>query len=410
MYYTRHLEEKLLKLATQFKVVLILGARQVGKSTLLGHCFPTLKHITFDALMDDHGAKADPTRFLNNFPAPIILDEIQYCQSLLTPMKRYVDQSSEKGQYLLTGSQNISVLKYAAESMAGRVGIMQLDAFTFDEIAKTPQNFLQTYLEDPRHLVKKFSGLLPLKHSLYEMIWRGSMPDTLEFSNEDIGSYFNSYIKTYIERDVRLLENIQNLTDFERFFRLAAALTAQEINYTQLGREIGISRITASKWLEILKHTYQWAEIFPYHSNTIKRISKKTKGFLCDTGIACYLQRISSPDALSAHPMLGALFETFISTNLLKLANTLSTPPISYHWRVSGGLEVDLIFERDGKLYPIEIKCKSQITKKDVRGLKSFRETYSKSMIMPGIVISAGNECYEVDDDIFAVPWNAMFS
>jgi len=409
MYYSRHLEKKLIKLATQFKVVLLLGARQVGKSTLLGHCFPQLKHITFDPLVDDYGAKEDPVRFLNNFPAPIILDEIQYCQSLLSSIKRYVDQSDQKGQYLLTGSQNISVLKYAADSMAGRVGIMQLDSFTVDEIAQKPQNFLQYYLEDPQQFIKKFSGLLPLKHSLYEMIWRGTMPDTIEFSNDDIGNYFNSYIKTYIERDVRLLENIHNLTDFERFVRLSAALTAQEINYTQLGREIGISRLTAAKWLDILKHTYLWCEIPSYHRNTIKRISKKTKGFLFDTGIACYLQRVSSPDALSAHPMLGALFENFVSTNLLKLANTVSVPPIAYHWRTNSGAEVDLIFERDGKLYPIEIKCKSQISKHDIKGLKSFYETYPNQPIMPGVVISAGNECYEIDDNIFVVPWNAMF-
>lgn len=409
MYIQRLLTEKVQRLAQYFKVILIVGARQVGKSTLLTHCFPELKHITFDALTDEFGAKLDPIRFLNNFPPPIIYDEIQYCPELLSPIKRYADLVDQKGQYFLTGSQNLSMLKHAAESMAGRVAILHLDSLTIEELAQKPQNFLDSYLQSPNDLIKNFSGLLPLNHTLYETIWRGGMPGILELTNEIIPDYFSSYIQTYIERDIRLLENIQNLSGFDRFIRLTATLTAQEVNYTQLGREIGIARDTATHWLDTLKYTYQWHEISPYHGNTLKRIAKKPKGYFRDTGIACYLQRISSPDALAAHPQLGALFENFVSMNLLKLANTLSTPPIPYHWRTSAGAEVDLIFERDAKLFPIEIKCKGQLTRHDARGLKAFFETYPKEDMMPGIIIYAGNTCYQLDDNIIAVPWNAMF-
>ena len=409
MFVQRLLTNKLERLAKNFKAVLIVGARQVGKSTLLDHCFPDLKHITFDALSDDLGAREDPIRFLNNFQPPIILDEIQYCPELLSSLKRYVDQSEQKGQYLLTGSQNLSVLKHTAESMAGRVAIMQLDALTMDEIAQTPQNMLVNYLNAPHQLINNFSGFLPLNHTLYDMIWRGGMPGILPLDNDSVTDYFASYVKTYIERDVRLLENIQNITDFERFVRFSAALTTQEVNYTHLGREIGIARNTATHWLDTLKHTYQWHEIMPYHGNAIKRIAKKSKGYFHDTGIACYLQRISSSDALAANPMLGALFENLIVMNLLKLANTISTPPYAYHWRTSAGAEVDLIFERDAKLYPIEIKCKGQLTKHDARGLKAFYASYPKHQIMPGLIIYAGNECYQLDDLVTAVPWNAVF-
>ncbi len=399
-----------MRLAENFKTVLIVGARQVGKSTLLSHCFPEYKHITFDGLTDDFGAKADPTLFLNNFPPPIILDEIQYCPQLLAPIKRYVDERNEKGLYLFTGSQNLNTLKNAAESMAGRVGIMQLDALSFSEIAQQPQNFLECYLTDPHMLIKNYEGNLQLDKTLYEMIWRGGMPDIVSLDQQDINDYFLSYIQTYIERDVRLLENIQDLSGFERFVRLTGALTSQEINYTQLGREVGITRITAGKWLGILKHTYQWHELSPYHGNTIKRITKKSKGYIHDTGMACYLQRISSPDALAGHPMLGSLFESFVSMNILKMMKSIQTPPYAYHWRTDGGAEVDIILERDGKLFPIEIKCKSQLTKRDARGLQAFAQTYSQQSVMPGIIIYAGNECYQLTKDIYAVPWNAVFT
>lgn len=410
MFVRRLLEEKLLRLAKDFKAVLIVGARQVGKSTLLAHCFPNIKHITFDALTDNLGVKADPLRFLNNFKAPIILDEIQYCPELLAPLKRYIDQSEQKGQYFLTSSQNLSVLKGAAESMAGRIAIMQLDALTIEELAGVPQNFLSHYLNNPFDLVKNFSGHLPLTRTLYEMIWRGGMPGILNLDNHSVSDYFFSYVKTYIERDVRLLENIKNLSDFERFVRLTAALTAQEVNYSHLGRELGIARNTATHWLDTLKHTYQWYEIMPYHGNALKRLSKKPKGYFHDTGIVCYLQRISSPEALAAHPLLGALFENFVMMNLLKLSSAIQTPPYAYHWRTDGGAEVDLIFERDGKLFPIEIKCKAELNKHDIRGLKTFYDTYPKEHLMPGLIIYAGNECYLVDDNIIAMPWNAVFS
>lgn len=410
MYLPRLQESKLKQLQKNFRTVLIVGARQVGKSTLLSHCFPSFKHITFDPLTDDFGAKEDPVRFLNNFPPPIILDEIQYCPELLGPIKRYVDEMKLKGQYLFTGSQNLSVIKNAAESMAGRVGIMQLDTLSFDEIAQEPQYFLQNYLIKPDQLLSSFSHKLNLPYTLYEMIWRGGMPEIMSFDNQFVHDYLSSYTKTYIQRDVRLLENVQDLSAFERFIRLTSALTAQEINYEQLGRELNINRATAAKWLDILKHTYQWIELPAYDGNAIKRIAKKPKGFLHDTGLACYLQRISSADALASNPMLGHLFENFIVSNLLKIANTIETPPYAHHWRTQAGAEVDLILERDGKLFPIEIKCKSQLSKHDARGILALRETHPTKQIMPGVIIYAGNESYQITDYAYAIPWNAVFT
>lgn len=205
---------------------------------------------------------------------------------------------------------------------------------------------------------------------------------------------------------MRTLENIQELYEFDRFLGLISMLTAQEINMSQIGREIGIAPTTAKRWLNVLNYTYQWLEIPAYHGNTIKRLSGKSKGYLTDTGFACYKQRVSSPEALAISPQIGALFETWVVNHLHKQAHQMLVPPNFYHWRSSGGAEVDLILERDSCFYPIEIKCKTNPTKADGSGIKAFKATYPHLKVMIGLVIHAGSERYLLDRDIVALPWN----
>jgi len=408
-YYFRHAEKKLLQLARNFKAVLVLGARQVGKTTLLTKVFPNFKHIVFDPIQDIYGVREDPDLFLKNFPPPIILYEVQFVPELLPSLKRFLDKSNSKGQYFLTGSQNLSVLRSVSESMAGRIGIIPLSGLTTAETTNQGNKkvWLATYLKNPYSLLTKV-GIAENLINLSKVIWRGSLPGLLDIEDEVVPDYLRSYINTYIERDVRLLENIQVLSTFGRFIALAAALTAQEININQLGREIGITPLTAKKWLALLNNTYQWLELFPYHNNSIKRLSSKRKGFFCDTGLACHLQRISSPEALACHPKLGAMFETWVINDIHKQFLYISVSPQTYHWRTSAGAEVDLVLEQDGKLYPIEIKCKTVLNKHDTRGIRAFRETYTKQKIMPGLIIYAGDKVYEVAEEVLAVPWNII--
>lgn len=415
MYHARHLEQKIKSLSKQFKIILITGARQVGKSTLLAHLFPTLKQIVFDPVQDLYRAKEDPDLFLSNFQPPIVLDEIQYAKELLPSIKRYVDASDKCGLYFLTGSQNLNVLKHVAESLAGRVGILHLEGFSLYEMANAVKSdedsrlfpqWLSDYLSHPSDLPVNFSGIFQNIPPLFESLWRGGMPGITDMPNENLNTYFSSYIGTYIERDVRLIENVSDLSTFNRFVILMAALTAQEINFSEIGRELGISRSTAERWLAVLIHSYQWREIWPFHGNLIKRVSKRSKGYFTDAGIACYLNRISSPIHLAEHPLRGALFETFCVSNISKLMSTLPFEPQLYHWRSSGGAEVDLILEQDNQLFPIEIKCKTQLSKHDARGIHAFKETYPHRKIMPGLIIYAGTECYSIAQDVIAFPWN----
>ncbi|MFA6242296.1 MAG: DUF4143 domain-containing protein, partial [Candidatus Hydrogenedentales bacterium] len=219
-----------------------------------------------------------------------------------------------------------------------------------------------------------------------------------------IPDYFSSYVSTYIERDIRLQGEIRDVMEFTRFIGLAGALTGQEINAAQLGREIGVTPKTARHWLDMLGACYQWREIPAYSGNAIKRVSSKRKGYVGDSGLACWLQRISSPDALAASRLLGTMFETMLTNTLLNLAEVIAMPPLAWHWRTSAGAEVDLVFERDGKLYPIEIKCKSNLTGHDTSGIRAFADTYG-DRVQPGLILYAGQEVYRVSECATAVPW-----
>lgn len=408
MYKTRHLESQVRRLAQKFKVILILGARQVGKSTLLAHLFPEAKTIVFDPIEDLHNARRDPDLFLNAFPSPLILDEVQYAPELLSAIKRRVDLSDAKGQYFLTGSQNLSILKTVAESMAGRVGVLHLDPMTPLEILGRGDEtgWLPNYLEKPDLLLKNSYEVLSELQPFTKTLWRGSLPISIDWEDQDIPVLYKSYLATYVDRDVRTLEKIQDLGEFDRFMGLISMLVAQELNMSQIGREVGISPPTAQKWLHLLAYTYQWFEVQPFLDNGIKRLSGKKKGYFKDTGFVCYRQRISSPDALAISPQLGHIFENWVVSNIQQQFVHLNVPPNCYHWRTGAGAEVDLILERDGKLYPIEIKCKTNPNRGDLSGLTAFRKSYPNRQIMKGLVIHAGTERYPLDEHTIAIPWN----
>lgn len=410
MYKKRFLEDKLLRIAKQFKIVLIVGARQVGKSTLLSNTFPTYQHITFDPLQDLYGARKDPDLFLQSYPGPIILDEIQYVPELLPALKRKVDQSDAMGQYFLTGSQNIMVMKNISESLAGRVAILHLSGITPYEVAEKEFNetWLIKYLESPTTIQSQFKDILYLPESLFSAIWRGNYPATIDSNLEKLQLFFSSYIQTYIERDVRLFENIRDLEQFDTFLGLASALTAQEINFAQLGREVDITPAIAKRWLALLKHTYLWIETPAYSGNTIKRLSQKPKGYVTDTGLGCYLQRIASPDSLIRSFARGAMFESYCISLMQALCDNIGVPPRFYHWRTNGGAEVDVILERDGMLYPIEIKAASMVSLSDASGIKAFMQTYPNERIAPGLVLYAGDRCFYLAENIIALPWNTV--
>lgn len=413
-YRHRYAEASLDDFAKYFKVVLVLGARQVGKSTLLAHHFPEMPTFVFDANHDLFGAQKDPDLFLAGLTQPAILDEVQFVPALLSSIKRRVDRSDDRGQYFLTGSQNLAVLKSVSESLAGRVGILHLGPLTPREMVATepPHAWLDDFLlgrgDVPEILGATSASRATPEPGLFTTLWRGSLPGTLDLPDRLVPKYLRSYVETYLERDVRVAGDVADLVAFGRFLGLAAALTAKELNDSQAGREIGISPQTARRWYAMLSATYQWHEVPPLTRNAVKRVAQRRKGHLHDTGLACYLQRITNPEALAVSPLLGALFESWVLNALRGQFPAMGVPPDVTHWRTTGGAEVDIVLERDGKLFPIEVKCKSHPSGHDTRGLRAFRETYGTDRVGPGLVVHGGEDCWRLDENTWAVPWTRI--
>ncbi len=415
-YRIRHLEDKVRRHSANFPVLLIVGSRQTGKSTLLAHLFGdrAARH-TFDPLLDVGNARHDPDFFLDQHPAPLILDEIQYAPELISAIKRRVDRDPFPGQYFLTGSQNPALLKTVSESLAGRVMVLELSPMTLAETQGLADHGRPSWVES---LLQSggteldFSSFERLPRetpadTLFRRVWRGGYPRLLDLEDSSVSDVFGAYFQTYVERDIRILLDVRDEQQFGRFVALCAALTAQEINHAQLGREVGVTPQTADRWLSVLRATYQWSELPGYHGNTIKRITDRSKGYFADSGLAAWLQRISSPESLSGHPSLGALFETQVVRNLMaRIRSMSSVAPAVYHWRTRAGAEVDLLLERDGFFWPIEIKSAANITAGATRGIRAFRETYPNLRHGPGLIVAAVDHPFRMPDNIVVLPYD----
>jgi hypothetical protein len=404
MYKQRLLEEKIIELFRYYPALAVLGARQVGKSTLVENLFGNkVESIVFDPVVDVENARKDPEFFLQNHPPPVFLDEIQYAPELLGPIKRRVDRSKQKGLYILSGSQHLAVMRDIAESMAGRVAVVHLYPMTRREMAGLESStFLKKWVHGEMALDSVSASSTEL---LFPRIWRGGYPGIMDLPAHLISGYWQSYLQTYIERDVRTIANIGSLQTFGQFIRLLAALSAQEINHAHIGRELGVDRKTAQTWLETVQSTFLWFSLPAFSRNPVKRIAGRAKGYFADTGFICQLQKIGTPEAIGGHPLQGALFETWVVMEVIKTLQAWPMPPNMYHFRSYGGAEVDLLLEMDGILYPIEIKAKSNPTRNDGRGIAAFRECFPKEKIGQGLIICAVERPIRLAEQLVAVPW-----
>ena len=410
MYHQRILTNRLHRLFSVFPVVVVTGARQVGKSTLLDNTLgQDMDTVVFDPVIDVENARQDPELFLNNRLPPVILDEIQYAPELIPAIKRRVDRDRRPGQYILTGSQQWGVLRSVAESLAGRTVFLDIEGFSLAEAADFGnQLWLDKWLADPVTFFNQTPGRLPQNITLYEQLWRGFLPEAQFIPLDTVPDFHTAYQRTYIERDVRLMADISDWQLFGRFIRLAAALTGQEINYSQLGRELGLTPQTAKRWIDILQATFQWFEVPAFSGNAIKKVSNKPKGYIADTGLACAGQAISTPSAIGGHPLWGALFETACVTEIRKQCSFLSPHPQIYHWRAYAGTEVDIIIECNGRFYPIEIKAGSNPSRRDTSGLTAFRKRHPELNIAKGLVLAPIERPLQLSENDYALPWDVI--
>lgn len=355
MYIQRAIEPVIQKMVKTFKVVLLTGARQVGKSTTLRHMFKDqdYDYVCLDDINELEIARREPKAFFLNHPGKLIIDEIQYAPQLFQEIKFRVDRTQDYGQYILTGSQTYSLMQGINESLAGRVGIAHLDGLSLREILQDPFN--QPMIPNKSFLQANRKALHG--RDLWQKIHRGSLPELTKLKELDSDQYYASYLSTYIERDVRSITNIQDLSLFTSFMRVIAARVSQEVNYADMASGLGVSAPTVKSWMSVLEASGLIVMVQPFSNNQLSRVIKRPKLYFMDTGLVAYLGRWLNPENLMMGAMSGAILENFAVSEIIKSFHNAGKihPPITFY-RDKDRREVDLIIEDSGVLYPVEIK------------------------------------------------------
>lgn len=343
------------KMAKGFRVILLNGQRQVGKSTLLKNIAKGTKrgYVSLDNMKFRKLAQTDPELFLQLNPPPVILDEIQYAPELFPYIKIYADEHHEhKGAFWLTGSQKYKLMRGVQESLAGRIGILDLMGFSYREKIKKPfsgKPFLPS-------MDKSNGGKKLTIQNVYKHIWEGSLPEAVLGKHLDRERFYGSYVQSYIERDVKDFYNVEKPIQFFDFLSIVAAQTGQLLNYTSIARDVGIDVKTAQSWMGILERSGLVYLLRPYSPNITSRIIKTPKMYFLDTGLCSYLTKWITPDNLIAGSMAGAILETYVIGEILKSYYHNGREPAMYLYRDADQREIDVVLEENGILYPIEVK------------------------------------------------------
>ncbi len=361
VYIKRAAEETIERVSKMFPVLLVTGPRQVGKTTLLQKLAETekqsgieRKYVTLDDPDARYLAKTDPAMFLQRYSPPVLIDEIQYATELLPYIKMRVDRSKRKGDFWLTGSQVFRLMEHVSESLAGRVGIVNLLGLSDAEICQTPSEPFST---DAERLMNRLSVVKPRGlNEIYRRIFKGSMPELYADENVDWEIYYRSYVDTYLQRDIRDLTQVADEMQFYNFMTVAAAHTSKPVVYEELANAAGVTAPTAKKWLSILVSSHIAALVQPYYNNVLKRVVKMPLLHFLDTGLAAYLLKWGSPEALERGAMSGAFFESYVFSEIYKSYLNAGKEPQVFYYRDKDQKEIDLLINQDGVLSPVEIK------------------------------------------------------
>lgn len=340
-FVERRINKKLLSLVSSFPIVALTGCRQCGKSTLLKNLFPQWKYVSLEDIDIRELAENDPRYFLSLYPEQTIFDEIQRVPKLFSYIQTHVDSLDKTGIYILSGSQNFLLMKSISQSLAGRTAVLNLATFSISELKQA--DLLITNLDECL-----FTGFYPRIYNQKPLPY----------------DFYQSYIKTYIERDVRELKNITDLSAFHKFLRLCAGRVGQILNTTELANEAGISVLTVKNWLSVLETSGIIFLLKPYYSNYGKRLIKSPKLYFYDTGLICSLIGLQNSTQLELHFLRGSIFENLVISNYIKESYFKGMEPNAYYWRDSNGLEVDLVIEENQQLKLYEIKSSATMNEK----------------------------------------------
>ena len=399
-YITRAMESRLLEASSQFPVLLVTGPRQTGKTTLLKHLKDDSRgYVSLDSMPARLLAREDPELFLQRFPPPLIIDEIQYAPGLLSAIKLTCDASGTKGLFWLTGSQQFQLMRGVTESLAGRVAILTLNGLSERETSRSlsdPSPFL------PRAFGQARKGTIYDEPSLFRRILTGSYPAPLSGEVKDLELFYGSYVRSYLERDLRELSQIGSLESFYIFLKVLAARTGTTLNMSEISRDCAVSVPTVKHWISVLVASSLVYLLRPYASNRGSRLIKSPKLYFLDTGLCAHLAGYTSPQTLAAGPLRGAIFETWCVSEALKSWwYALKDPPV-YYYRDKDGAEIDLLFEAEGGLYPVEIKLGASPKRDWVRHFGAMERLGFP--IMSGAVLCLVQEAFPIDRQNTALP------
>ncbi|MGB8535287.1 MAG: ATP-binding protein [Acidobacteriaceae bacterium] len=381
MWIPRTVEPRLERSARTRPVIVLTGARQTGKTSTFLRLFPKHSFVTLDLPTEAEQAEKEPRAFLQRHPPPVIVDEVQYAPGLFRHLKAEVDaRRTRNGQFLLTGSQKFTLMKNVSDSLAGRADIVELETLSLSEIrAALPDTGMET------------------------AIVRGGFPELYANPDIDLIAFYNSYLATYLERDVRLLTNVGSLRDFERFVRACALRSANLLNKADLARDVGIAPSTASHWLSMLEASGQIVLLEPWFSNRTKSIVKSPKLYFADTGLLCALLNIRSVEALRQSPAIGAIWETFVFAQLRHRERRAGRVSSLFFWR-DRTREVDFVVDAGGRMELYEAKWTEVPDMGDTVNLDFVRNVVGKSRVTAGAVISRTPNSFPLSDEFRALP------
>ncbi|MBP0969865.1 MAG: ATP-binding protein [Oscillospiraceae bacterium] len=402
-YIKRDLERKFMHMSSAFKAVMVVGARQVGKSTMLKHLAEgqNRTYVTMDDTQLRNFAQTEPKLFLQTFQPPILIDEVQKAPELFEEIKIICDNSDERGQFWLTGSQSKKLVKKAGDSLAGRLCILKMYSLSAREkLGIEPAKELEFSLDSLVARQKLFPANNIVK--TFENIWRGGLPDVQEKDEEQFGEYFNSYIETYLMRDAVDDYGITDSEGFRKFLRACAAFTGQLVNYNDLGISAGVSGVTAKDWVKVLQSMGIVFLLEPFASNELKRLTKTPKLYFCDTGFCAYLSSWTSKEVLVNGAASGHFYENYVIGELLRNYEYGRNRVNLNFFRNNKMKEIDLIIEENGILHPVEIK---KTASPDISMIKSFSALKSaERQVGAGAVICMSDKVLPFDKSSFVIP------
>ncbi len=376
----REVESELIKLSKQFKAVAVVGPRQSGKTTLTRYVFDRKLYVNLENPDSRRFALNDPRGFLSQYSSGAVIDEVQRAPELFSYVQQLLDESSDKGRFIFTGSNNFLLQENISQSLAGRIAYKYLLPFTFTELS------------------------VDKNVNLSDQILKGSYPPVFD-QNIDFDKWYPNYIRTYIERDVRQIKNISDLNAFEKFLRLCAGRSGQLLNMSNLALETGVDSKTIAVWLSILESSFIVFRLYPYYKNFNKRIVKMPKLYFYDTGLICSLMSITSRSQLNLHPLYGGIFENMVVSEFKKHILNRAKNENIFFWRNNTGHEVDIIIETSDGLLPVEIKSGKTITNEFFNGINYWRKLTGTQS---GAVVFGGDDSQSYSDSRKAITWRDL--